>query len=168
LLDLASSLGSDVAFFVSGATFAIGRGRGERLQPITGKPLTHVVVTPEERLSTSEVYAGFAASREAVSFDLTPKIPSITIVQHALSNGSLGELAHGLWNDLEREAIRRCPVMASIRTQLLAEGCLAALVSGSGSSVFGLCHSSDQAQAIVRRLRLRVPRIRLLDIIQTA
>ncbi|MBI1992544.1 MAG: 4-(cytidine 5'-diphospho)-2-C-methyl-D-erythritol kinase, partial [Candidatus Omnitrophica bacterium] len=80
LRSLAAQLGSDVPFFLSETPFAIGRGRGELCEPIPQAPvLSHVLVVPNERLSTKAVYEGFS---------LTGAPPSLTMMQHALSNGS--------------------------------------------------------------------------------
>jgi 4-diphosphocytidyl-2-C-methyl-D-erythritol kinase len=180
LLQLAATLGSDVPFFLSQTPFAIGRGRGEVCEPIAQTPrLTQVLVVPDKQLSTQEIYEGaqFDPSTDtqrvrpgsALSperrrraqgrilsavegFDLTAPKPSITMVVHALSNGSLGELAKGLWNDLEPEAIRRCPVIAIIQAHLRNLGCLGTCLSGSGPSVFGLCGDVAHAQDVAARL----------------
>ncbi|MBI4341972.1 MAG: 4-(cytidine 5'-diphospho)-2-C-methyl-D-erythritol kinase [Candidatus Omnitrophica bacterium] len=147
LLQLAAELGSDIAFFLTGSPFAIGRGRGERCEPVGAScVLAQVLVVPAERLSTKTVYA-------SAQFDLTASKPSSTMIVHALHNGSLGELAQGLWNDLEPEAIRRCPVISVIQSRLRDLGCLGVCVSGSGTSVFGLCADAARAREIAQRLR---------------
>lgn len=172
LIGLAGQLGSDVPFFLLETPFAIGRGRGERCEPVSaGSRLAQVLVTPRERLSTKEVYAGARAGeygRRGAGFALTGAEPSISMVHHAISNGSLSELAQGLWNDLEPEAIRRCPLIARIQSQLREAGCLGTLVSGSGSSVFALCRDVPHAQALVTTLRRHAPQHAYLDIIRTA
>lgn len=163
---LAARLGSDVAFFVLEEAFALGRGRGERCEPVTGVPLAQVLVVPRERLSTAEVYAG-AQFGSVQGFGLTASTPSSTMVQHALRNGSLRELAEGLWNDLEPEAIRRCPIIATIHAHLRHAGALAARLSGSGSSVFGLCQNLPQAQSVATTLRADAPPEWRIEIVQT-
>ena len=167
--ELAARLGSDVPFFLGGEPFAIGRGRGERCEPLdlprrrrgslgaNGEPvepepipdaprLAHVLVVPPERLATRDVYAG-------ARFNLTAPKPSSSMVAHAIRNGSLGELATGLWNDLAPEAIRRCPVIATIQSLLSRLGCEGGSVSGSGPAVFGLCRDAAQAEAVAESLR---------------
>ncbi len=147
LLELAARLGSDVPFFLGDRPFAVGRGRGELIEPVMVTTVLHqVLVTPKTRLSTQEVFQG-------AQFSLTASTPSITILLHALRNGSLGELAKGLYNDLQPEAIRRCPVMTEIHASLRTHGCLAALASGSGPTVFGLCQDAAHAEAVAQALR---------------
>ncbi len=157
LMRLGASVGSDVPFFLTGATYALGTGRGEQCQvvDVNGVRLALVLVVPEPRLSTKAVYEGFAARNPNSA--LTGSSASIRMTLHALRNGSLGELAQGLHNDLEPEAIRRCPVIDEIRTTLLTSGCLAARISGSGSAVFGLCQEPGHATAIVQQLRANYP-----------
>jgi len=178
LLELAAQLGSDVPFFLSEAVRAVGRGRGEVCEPLPPTaPLAYVLVVPDERLSTKAVYeaARLDPSTGAQGripsgvegFDLTAPKPSITMILHALSNGSPGELAKGLWNDLEPEAIRRCPVIALIQSHLRAEGCLGVCLSGSGPSVFGLCTDRSHAQEVAAAMRTRAARSWRIEVVRT-
>lgn len=160
-VELAAQVGSDVPFFLAEAPFAIGRGRGELIEPIAqAQPFAFVLVVPPERLSTKDVYAGS-------QFNLTAPKPSVSIVAHALRNGSPRELAQGLWNDLEPEAIRRCPVIRNIQTCMRESGCLGTLVSGSGPAVFGLCENERHAHEIAQRIRQAYPSWRI-EVMQTA
>ncbi len=147
LIELGAQLGSDVPFFLGASPFAIGRGRGERCEELAGPlpTLWHVLVVPPERLSTKAVYEGVG--------NLTGSPSSINIVAHALRNGSLGELASGLVNDLAPEAIRRCPIIEEIHVRLLAGGCLAAAVTGSGSAVYGLVRDARHADEAAQHVR---------------
>ena len=187
LRELASQLGSDVPFFIGQHAFAIGRGRGDRCEPLpaplpakkterqagsaakqaglTGTPPTlwHVLVVPKARLSTKDIYDQLDANRTSESGlrrsfpekgqGLTQPPPSITMCLHALRNGSLGELAKGLYNELQPEAIRRCPVITQIHAHLRSSGCVGSLTSGSGPAIFGLCKDESHAQTVFQRLR---------------
>jgi 4-diphosphocytidyl-2-C-methyl-D-erythritol kinase len=164
LLTLGAELGSDVCFFLTDAPFAIGRGRGELCEPVlTECRLAHVVVSPPASLSTKEIFEAW----DRTGFNLTVSTSSSTIRAHALCNGSLGELAKGLGNDLEPEAIRRCPVIAVIRSQLRESGCLATLMTGSGPSVFGLCRDRAHAQEIADHLTRRADPSWRIEVVQT-
>jgi 4-diphosphocytidyl-2-C-methyl-D-erythritol kinase len=161
LLPLAARLGSDVPFFLLPAPFAVGRGRGDVCEAVPHtRRLCHVLVIPDAQLSTKEIY-------EQAQWDLTASKPSLTMVWHALSNGSLSELAAGLWNDLEPEAIRRCPASALIASHLRDLGCLGIRLSGSGPSVFGLCFDLKQAQQVATKLRGRIARSSRVEIVRT-
>lgn len=161
LIEFGARLGSDVAFFLYSAPYAVGTGRGEICRPLaSGIRLAHVLVVPDARLATPEIFKGS-------SFDLTAAKPSIKMLEHALINGSLSELASGLYNDLEPEAIRRCPIIATIQSTLKRLGCLAVRMSGSGPSVYGLCSGLEQASWIAQELRKPATAPWLIDIIET-
>ena len=170
LVELAARLGSDVPFFLSPGAFAIGRGRGERCEPLdTPAQLAHVLVVPPERLSTKEIYAGaHRILSEVEGFGLTARTPSITMVMHALRNGpAMAGLADGLWNDLEPEAIRRCPIIGRIQGHLRDLGCEGVRVSGSGPAVYGLCRDVAHAQVVAAQLRSDVASLRCCEMTQT-
>jgi len=163
LIRLGAELGSDVPFFLSGAARAIGRGRGERCELLAvTAPLAYLLITPDSGLSTREIY-------EHSDFSLTVPKPPLTIIQHALNNGpAMAGLASGLWNDLQPEAIRRCPIIATIQSRLRESGCLGSLMSGSGPSVFGLCRSREQAQAVADQVRRHAASSWRIGVVETA
>ena len=148
LRELGAQLGADVPVFFEQAPFVMGRGRGDACELVAPPwpTLWHVLVVPPARLSTKDVYEGFDRST------LTTSRPFSSIVLHALRNGSLRELAEGFVNDLQPEAIRRCPVIQDIQGFLQSYPCLGTMVSGSGPSVFGLCQDQSQAEAVSQRL----------------
>lgn len=171
LLQLAAELGSDVPFFLSPAAFAIGRGRGERCEPITTpQRLAHVLVVPDASLSTKDIYEALRQRRRQGSsqIGLTGGGPSLTMVVHALRNGpDMTGLAEGLWNDLAPEAIRRCPSISLIQRGLREAGCLASGVSGSGPAVFGLCTDLNSAQQVADQLRTSHPDFGRIEVVRT-
>lgn len=68
LMELAAQVGSDAPFFLLDSPWAIGRGRGEVLEPVpAAASLLHVVVVPEERLSTREVFESLDSPRRVAS-----------------------------------------------------------------------------------------------------
>ena len=170
LAELGAVLGSDVPFFLGDAPFAIGRGRGERCEGLTGPlpTLWHVLVVPPERLSTTAVYEGLAHSRASAKVRLTAPASSINIVVHALRNGSLGELASGVVNELAPEAIRRCPVIKELCACLRASGCLTCAVTGSGSAVYGVYADARHADEAAQRIRARGDPRWLVEIVHTS
>jgi len=140
---LGGQLGADVPFFID-AQPAIATGIGERLTPwphLTPTPI--LVIYPQIPLSTARVYQHF-------NFGLTKnkKIPKKNTFRHPWeifsktnekrTNEKPNEPVHWLYNDLEAPAIEILPVIAEIKQTLMANNAVGALMSGSGSAVFGL------------------------------
>ena len=139
---LAAQLGSDVPFFL-GRGPAICRGRGEQIEPLAGlEPLDVVVVCPPEGLSTAAVYRQCRAADE-------PR--SVAAVAAPLDRGDRRGLVAGLYNRLEESARQLSGWIGRAIDALSGGGCLAAQMSGSGSSCFGVCANARQARAIAQR-----------------
>jgi 4-diphosphocytidyl-2-C-methyl-D-erythritol kinase len=141
LIELATQIGSDVAFGLVGGT-ALGTGRGELLAPVlaTGT-FWWALAVADFGLSTPEVYA---------EFDLLSARPraltSADGVLDAVRGGDVGALAAALSNDLQPAALSLAP---SLRRTLAAGrelGALAGIVSGSGPTCAFL--AEDQAHAV--------------------
>lgn len=144
LAELALKLGSDVPYFLVGGT-ALGRGRGERLERLSdAPPLDLVLVKPAEGLSTGAVYGSgrvaFTDGSRAEGFRPGPDWKSP------------GDVARRLFNALEEPAFHLLPECRRLRDELLEAGCLGAMVSGSGSTVFGIARDEREAQAVADRL----------------
>lgn len=146
LASLALQLGADVPFFLSGRP-ALATGIGEQLTSWPDlKPYALLVVFPGRGLATGEIYG-------ALNLRLTKcekKLKGIL-----LKRGIFDAAAH-LCNDLESVAMQRCPDIAAIKNELVRVGALGALMSGSGSSVFGLFNSADEARDARQRMKTRI------------
>lgn len=145
---MAAALGSDVPFFIRGGT-ALATGRGERLTPLPR--LTEgrfVVVKPPEGFSTPAMYRRLD--------ELPPQPPQPDGMTAALGAGELHAVAAALCNSFER-AVPPDSAVWVIREELRAQGALAAMLSGSGSAVFGLFDREDAARAAAEVLRARWP-----------
>jgi 4-diphosphocytidyl-2-C-methyl-D-erythritol kinase len=142
LAALALQLGADVPFFLYGKP-ALATGIGERLQPWPNLPLFPLVlVFPGSGLATAEVY-------RALNLRLTNCEKKLK--GFLLKPGKFDAERH-LCNDLEPVAAQRCPDILQIKKELNRSGARGALMSGSGSSVFGLFGSADEARKAARRL----------------
>jgi 4-diphosphocytidyl-2-C-methyl-D-erythritol kinase len=143
LLRLAAKIGADVPFFIIGRP-ARARGIGERLKPIkTGRRLWLVIVYPGFPVSTSWAY-------HSLSFKLTKNIEKTSLNRHVWPlRGSAIELV----NDLEKPVFRRYPKVARLKQKLAEAGAAGTLMSGSGSSVFGIFSSGDKARKAFLRLQ---------------
>ncbi|MBI5369366.1 MAG: 4-(cytidine 5'-diphospho)-2-C-methyl-D-erythritol kinase [Planctomycetes bacterium] len=138
LAGLGARLGSDVPFFFSGP-LAVCRGRGERVEPLPPPPPLHfVVVWPEVHCPTAEVY-------RRVRIGLTPRRDGVSLVRSALAAGSIPDLGAALFNRLEEPAHGLFPRLAAVRDALVGIGFAGVLTTGSGSAIFGLCRSAEEA-----------------------
>ena len=150
---LARDLGADVAFFLDPVP-SIGRGIGELLEPIEIPDLPLVLVFFDRLLSTTRVYRAFDQLRPAESqavFDFRSGQAEKRWRQVA----DAGQVARLLENELELAAFSLIPSLVTDREILAREGALAALVSGSGPTLFGLCESSDKAVELQQRMTVR-------------
>jgi len=143
---IAAQLGSDIPFFLGNGA-AVCRGRGERIEPLASiGPLHFVVVRPPEGLATAQVYARCQVDQQPRSID--------SLVDH-LQRGDLRSLDTLIHNRLEEAAETLSPWIARVRREFAGQDCLAARMSGSGSSYFGICRHARHARAVARRLRAR-------------
>ncbi|MEX1274711.1 MAG: 4-(cytidine 5'-diphospho)-2-C-methyl-D-erythritol kinase [Bacteroidota bacterium] len=126
---LSSSLGSDVPFFIRGGT-AYATGRGEILEsmPVT-IPYTIAVVTPPIQVSTAWAYAHISPSPRQTGENLKDWLSALALPQTDIESRCR--------NDFEQIVFAAHPQIRSIKESLLQRGARLALMSGSGSSVFG-------------------------------
>jgi 4-diphosphocytidyl-2-C-methyl-D-erythritol kinase len=140
LTALGSRLGSDVPFFfgrLSGCAMAVAEGRGEILKPLKAET-SHalLIVKPSISVATSWAYANIKPENDLTKIE--DKINNIQLIFRAVNSGDnilLKALAH---NDFEGIVIEKHPVIGDIKNKLLDAGAALALMSGSGSAVFGL------------------------------
>lgn len=145
---MAAALGSDVPFFIRGGT-ALATGRGERLTPLPRlADGWFVVVKPPEGFSTPVMYRRLD--------ELPPEPPHPDGMTAALEGGGVRAVAAALYNSFER-AVPPVSAVWDIEDALRAHGALAALLSGSGSAVFGLFDREDTARDAADVLRARWP-----------
>ena len=143
LAELAAELGSDIPFFLTGG-FAICRGRGERIEPIRGSRIQVVIVRPPEGLSTADVYRRWQAG---------PPRADVRQLQRSLMAHDWHSGRQQLTNRLQEPAAELTPWIGKLTSALQRAGCVAAQMSGSGSSCFGICHSARHARRVTLRLR---------------
>jgi 4-diphosphocytidyl-2-C-methyl-D-erythritol kinase len=157
LHETAAALGSDVLFFLS-AGRAVGRSRGEVLSPVpVTRRLPLVLGLPSFGLSTPEVYRRFDRMAAGGGGPPAPAEAELGRLLEALAGGNLTEVAARLRNDLQAAALTLRPEVGRVIDILREAGCLAALVSGSGPSVFGLAPGAAEAEGIARRAHGMLP-----------
>ncbi len=136
---IAAALGSDVPFFLHGCV-CDASGRGETLVPVPAFPweLPLVLIKPPFGISTPWAYQHWAASTE------------LRGVLYAPQDCPWGAMV----NDLERPVFQKWLMLPAVKTWLLEQPeTRAALMSGSGSTMFAVCHSSGAAESLAAKAR---------------
>jgi 4-diphosphocytidyl-2-C-methyl-D-erythritol kinase len=147
LHEVAVEVGADVPFFLwPGPQFAMGRG--QVLRELELPELHAVIAVPDLSLSTARVYGW----RDE---DVTPTAEGFKERTWRLTSGvqrarTVRDLAPLVENDLEAPVVARHPEVGELKRRLLDAGAVAAAMSGSGSSVFGLFASEGRALAALR------------------
>jgi 4-diphosphocytidyl-2-C-methyl-D-erythritol kinase len=151
---VARSLGSDVPFFLV-QTAALVEGTGERVTALGPVPQWHaVVVKPPVSVSTAWAYAQIDASQQPSR----PRNTSVSLrMGEALQRGDFERVLALMQNDFEDVLAPATPEIAAALDALRAAGANRPLLTGSGSCVFALAQTLDEAGALADALRLPEP-----------
>lgn len=139
LLEIGLSLGADVPFTMVGGT-ALCEGVGELISPLadfSGHWL--VLVKPPFGVSTRQIFSAF-------KINLVHRHPRTGRMIQAIESNNLKSVAENLGNVLENVTLQRRPVLRQIKADLLREGALGSLMSGSGPTVFGIFENEAKAR----------------------
>jgi len=136
---LGAAVGSDVPALLLGRACA-ARGRGERVRPITLPRLEVLLHFPGYPVSTARAYRALDRARP----DLTDPGISPKILSSLLRRGEFEKAGRLVHNSFETVVFRRHQDLARVKRTLLASGCFAAGLSGSGSTVYGLMENGRQ------------------------
>ena len=153
LAEIGAQVGSDVPALVLDGP-VIMEGRGEKVSPIeqsnnpNNRTIHLVLVNPGVHSSTKEVYAACEA-RPLDGENATAKMVA------ALKAGDLESIAAALMNDLQAPAVKQHPEIADALVSLRTAGVLGAMMSGSGSSVFGIVRDAAEAERISSEMNAR-------------
>ena len=142
LLQLASTIGSDVPFCLTGGTCLV-EGRGEKVTKQAPLPKTYfILVKPDFEVSTKWAYEEF----------------------DRMSNVEC-RMPNECKNYLERAVIEKYPEIAKIKEKLLALGCSEAQMSGSGPTVFGVVRHQQEGEVILRKIKKEYTKSYLVETI---
>ena len=145
---LGNTIGSDVPFSIDGGT-KLAEGRGEILTDLPPIPFCHVVICkPPFSCSTPELF-GY------VKCDKIRARPDTDGIIKALEEGNLGAIARRMYNVFEDVLPRGKQEIAEIKGALLDNNALGSIMTGSGSSVFGLFENKADALTAYEQLKKR-------------
>jgi 4-diphosphocytidyl-2-C-methyl-D-erythritol kinase len=153
LFEAAAALGSDVPFFMQNRP-ALATGRGESIEPLNPfaalRGAAFLLVRPGFGVSTAWAYQALARFPEA----LRGQSGRAAELARLLSQDRLTEEACGcFYNSLEAPVLEKFPLLALLKKFLLNQGAAAALMSGSGSTVFAIVSGTAQARTMEIKVR---------------
>lgn len=154
LHEVAARLGSDVPFFLQGNP-ALATGRGERIEPLAPFPaldgLTLVLVHPGFGISTAWAYRSLARFPDALN-GLPGRSDELIRSLNRLDRADWGRL---LYNSLEAPALWKYPILGLYVEEFKSRGAVAAMMSGSGSTVFAWFANRALAESCLEHFRAR-------------
>lgn len=147
LLSIGLAIGADVPFLVTGG-FARVQGIGDILLPLpVPRPSPLVVVQPCEGLSTPEIFHAFDAT-----YDGGIVRPQADMAAKALQTSNMVLLASSASNVMEPVSVAKRPQIGEAICMLEQYGAAKAMMTGSGSAVFGVFADKTQATEACERL----------------
>ena len=150
MMALAEQTGSDVAFCVLGGT-ALAEGRGEILTPLRDMPdCTIVICKPDYSISTPELFR--AIDREKLRVH-----PDTAGILEAIREGNLAQICRRMYNVFEDVPDRRMKIIGGIKNRLINKGAEGAVMTGTGSAVFGIFTDENTAKKACSAMAKEVP-----------
>ena len=165
LLSIAATLGADVPFLTATHACALGWGRGERLFALEPPPARAVVLlVPAFGVKTAEAYSWLSSHARAARPDESGVLdPASLETWEGISTLAV--------NDFETVVTAHHPVLAAMVDALHNAGCAPAMLSGSGSVVFGVLPEGvsrspqvkEPCTTLITRSASQVERVSVLD-----
>ena len=136
LAEIAENIGADVPFCVYGGTMTAS-GIGTILTPLPEMPECYIVVVkPDTQISTKEAYA----KSDSIGYEQSKSIEPVT---DAICNGDIREIGKTLYNKFED--VVEVPEIDRIKQYMKNCGAEGALMTGSGSAIFGIFEEKSDA-----------------------
>lgn len=152
VFEIGSAIGADVAFFLLGCGRAIGRGRGEILEPCAGISkdggFWYLLVNPGFPVLAKDAYEG-------LNLGLTSAPSDSRINPVRLEGMRFEDLEGFLFNSLEVPVERKFSAISEMKSAIKKAGLGLSMMSGSGPTVFGVASGKKEALEAKSRLLLR-------------
>lgn len=150
-------IGSDVPYFVEGGT-KIGERRGEILSDLpslTG--MNMVICVPDAGVDTKWAYENIDYSK--IGKGRIDKLIS------AVKEKNLIKICENLHNDFEYWALKEYPIISEIKEKMVGFGAVGALMTGTGSGVFGVCDNEKTAKKVFEEMKKEYKKTFLVKVI---
>lgn len=146
LESMAAQVGSDVSFCVCGGT-SLASGTGTELSPLPPMPDCGIVICkPPISIRTPELFKSIDSRRSRLH-------PDTDGIIEALYAGQLSGIARRMFNVFEDVLPKNAGDVAVLKSRLLDMGALGAVMSGTGSALFGIFPDEAAAEIAAGRMR---------------
>ena len=154
LMEIGSEIGKDIPSFFSPKSAAFVEGMGEKISRVFDFSNQNILlVNPKIHISTKHVYER-----------LSPKIKKIKRKENvslkmmlAVKKKNIDDIAKYLYNDFERVLEKEYPVIREIKNKLMNFGASGALMTGSGSTVFGIFKNKGEVLVARKEIKKQYP-----------
>lgn len=154
LFDIATQLGADVSFFLKKIP-SYATGKGEVIDPMSYRVKSYILtVTPDLSVSTALAYSIVTPTGKQ-----EPRLDELVLHLGA----DYSSYRDVVINDFEAPVFEKFPTIGQIKSEMYAHGAEFSLMSGSGSSVYGLFVTETDAINALDKLRRKFP-LRAADI----
>jgi 4-diphosphocytidyl-2-C-methyl-D-erythritol kinase len=152
IYEIASALGSDIPFFLQNKP-VFATGRGEKIQPLESFPAIRgkafLLIHPGFGISTPWAYQNLSRFPKALNGQKGRAEKLISLLQA----DDLKNAATEFYNSLEAPALEKFPILGLFQEFLRANGALAALMSGSGSTTFAIVENISSGELLAEKFK---------------
>lgn len=146
LMNIGRRFGADIPYCIIGGT-VLAEGIGEKLTMLPSLPKTTILICkPNTHISTSYVYTNLDLSK-------VKQHPDTELLINAIKEGDVRTLASNMKNVLETVTVAERPIINDIKNVLIGNGAQGTMMSGSGTSVFGIFDNRYKALQVVSKLK---------------
>jgi len=157
MLDLGKELGADVNFFINRSGIQYGEHYGEKLTPLKFRGNYYIIlIYPDIHISTKDNYKKLKPS------DFNNGEIHLKNMLSAIRKKNVDKLISNIYNIFEKGTVKLYPIIKEVKEDLSARGVENALMSGSGSAVYGLIRDRIKAKKILKILKKKYKKIYLV------
>lgn len=146
LMAIGKELGADVPYCIMRGT-ALAEGIGEKLTPLSPFPNCYVLICkPPINVSTATVFGQYDTNYSG-------KHPDNKLMIKLIEDNDLEGICQNMYNVLESVTIANYPIVDDIKKNMIENGALGSMMSGSGPTVFGFFKDYDTALNDLKNIR---------------
>ncbi|MCM8791922.1 MAG: 4-(cytidine 5'-diphospho)-2-C-methyl-D-erythritol kinase [Candidatus Omnitrophica bacterium] len=146
LVIYAKQLGADVAFFLYNYPFALGKERGDNIEPLPIKSkYWHLLILPHIKILTKDIYLQLDRVKKP-SLQLTKENPNVKMLIKGLLKKNISLIEKNIYNQLEMVTLKLYPMLNKLKNNLEKKGSKNIFMSGSGPAMFVIFSSRKEAQ----------------------